>query len=255
MSMRNRIIKKLQLPRAIVTNNHIPKKSFFKNAELTKAEVNLFTSEIEGVYLLGVISPDYSNVPSYQTDEFHYREIYWVYANLRSDKHVHRISKAIHKSLPNPVVLILGVVDEKVAISTAHKRLNKQDNTKVVLEEQSLTHWFHTEPMEEAYANLLDNIKIEHLANENMYEFYEDMNQWIKVEGAIEYTKNLPEKAHRHDVIIQLDNIASLKKERKKFDQEEKETVSFGDKMQLHMQRKKINQKISNTIETLKELC
>jgi len=252
--MRNRIIKNLQLPRAIVTNNHIPKKSFFKNAELTKAEMNLFTSDIEGIYLLSVMSPDYSNVPSYQTDEFHYQEIYWVYANLRSDKHVHRISKAIHKSLPNPVVLIISE-EEKIAISTAHKRLNKQDNTKVVLEEPSLTHWFHIEPMEKAYINLLYNIQIEHLANENMYEFYEDVNQWIKVERAIEYINNLPEKKHRHDVIIQLDNITSLNKERKKFVQEEKETVSFGDKMQLHMQRKKVDQKINNRIEILKELC
>lgn len=254
--MRDFIIQELQLPKDLIVNNHIPKKSFYENAEMTKSQVDLFTSDIEGVYLLAVMTPNQLNIPPYETEEYRYSEVFWIYASLRVTKHMQRIAETIHKSLPNPVVLIIGnKKNQEIALSTAHKRLNKQDDTKVVAEEQNLTHWFSIDPVAGTYDYLLENITVEKLVHKDLFEFYADINKWVKVERVIGYTGSLPEKEHRDDVIDQLNKIEVLEKEHEKLANEENEKISFGDKMQIHIQTKKLEKKIDNIKDTLKELC
>src|SRR5699024_4395341 len=206
--MRDLIIQELELPRAVIVNNHIPKKSFYENAEMTKSEIDLFTSDIEGVYLLAVMTPNHLNVPPCETEEYRYSEVFWIYVNLRDTKHIQRIVEIIHKTIPNPVVLVLSNKHKEIALSTAHKRLNKQDDTKIVTQDQNLTHWFSNNPVERTYDYLLDNITVEKLASKDLFEFYADINKWVKVEQVISYTGTLPEKEHRDNVIDQLNKIA-----------------------------------------------
>lgn len=253
--MRKLLINQLNFPSSTIVNRHIPKKSFFDNANLTSSEINLFTADIEGIYLLSVMKPDQLNVAPYKTDDIFYAEVYWIYVNLRDDINKQRIAAAIHRAFPNPVVIIFSREDQLISISTAHKRLNKLDDTRTVLEEVALTDWFHSESLNKNYAQLLLNITSENLTQENIYQFYDDINKWIKVEPTIKLAGRLPEKPERNTAISILEIIGSLKNKIMELEKEEKNQISFGEKMQVHMKKKKIKIKIKDQIERLKELC
>ncbi|WP_398573487.1 DUF4391 domain-containing protein, partial [Staphylococcus epidermidis] len=66
----------------------------------------MFSSEIEGFYLLSLMNQQSINIPAYITEEIHYTEVIWIYVQLRKTSNSSRIVKSIHRAMPNPIVLI-----------------------------------------------------------------------------------------------------------------------------------------------------
>ena len=65
-----------------------------------------------------------------------------------------KVIKLFHSIFPNPVFLIIGLPDKRLILSTCHKRLNLQDESKVVREQIKSTESFGvTEEIEYGKAN------------------------------------------------------------------------------------------------------
>lgn len=253
--MRELIVKQFAFPKNTVINRHIPKKAFFEHGELTKVEMNLFISDIDGIYLLSVMKPDQLNIAPYKIEDIYYAEVFWVYVHLREEKNVQRILKSIHRLFPNPTVIILGGEQYFISMSTAHKRLHKINQTKVVLEEMLVTDWFQLNHLTDHYSRLLSNLLIDNLTKEDLYQFYDDIHQWIKVEPVISWIGRLPEKHNRLEAVLIVDQIIALKNKIKAINKEEKSKVNFGDKMEIHIKKKQTEHQINKYMKQLKELC
>lgn len=254
-SLREWLIRRLEIPARTVLNRKIPKKAFFTQADLSTAEKELFTSQIEGIYLLSVMNQQSMNIPVYHTDEFHYAEVVWIYVQLRSAQNTNRIVSAIHKSIPNPVALILESLGDGVRLSTCHKRRNKNELTKVVVDQFVITEWFQPRAQDGAYNKLLDALTISKLSFENLYNIYDDVHQWLKCEEVILLEGTIPSAENREKVVNVLRLIQESRKEVERLQQEQKGQLDFGAKMDLHMIIKRLENQVSVQLQQIKELC
>ncbi|KKC55562.1 hypothetical protein OA45_01787 [Bacillus sp. UMTAT18] len=254
--MREWLINRLQIPQRAVLNRKIPKKAFFTQADLSASEKEMFTSQIEGIYLLSVMNQQSMNIPIFQDDEFNYAEVVWIYVELRTDKNINRIIGAVHKSIPNPVVLIMSSSEGHILLSTSHKRLNKNDKTKVVVEQPTITDWFNPNEGSTVYSILLNSLVVSNLSFENLYSIYEDIQQWIKCEEVIRLVGKIPtSKDKREEVINTLNNVQKHFKDVEQLQLEQKGQVDFGEKMELHMKIKRQEQQINLHLQQIRELC
>lgn len=254
--MREWLINRLQIPQRAVLNRKIPKKAFFTQADLSTSEQEMFTSQIEGIYLLSVMNQQSTNIPIYQDDEFNYAEVVWIYVELRTDKNINRIIGAVHKSIPNPVVLIMSSSEGQILLSTSHKRLNKNDKTKVVVEQPIMTDWFYPQEEDTAYYELLNALVVTNLSFENLHSVYDGIHQWIRCEEVIQLLGVIPISSEKCEEAVNI--LSTVQKYRKDVEQlqlEQKGQVDFGAKMDLHMKIKRQEQKINTHLMKIKELC
>jgi hypothetical protein len=254
--MREWFINRLEIPPRTVLNRKIPKKAFFTQTDLSTSEKEMFTSQIEGIYLLSVMNQQSANIPIYQDDEFHYAEVVWIYVELRTAKDINKIIGAVHKSIPNPVVLIMSSSEGQFLLSTCHKRLNKNDNTKVVVEPPTITDWFNPQEDETAYSKLLNALVVSNLSFENLHSIYEDIHQWIRCEELIQLVGTIPNSSDKRDVAVnKLSNVQKHRKEVDQLQQDQKGQLDFGTKMDIHMKIKRKEQQINTQLQKIKELC
>ena len=254
--MREWLINRLKIPLRTVLNRKIPKKAFLTQADLSPVEKELFTAQVEGIYLLSVMNQQSTNIPIYKDDEFHYAEVVWVYVEIRASKNLNKIIGAVHKSIPNPVVLIMGSSDGQILLSTSHKRLNKNDKTKVVADQPTVTEWFNPTEDNTEYSKLLNSLAVSNLSFENLHSTYEDIHQWIKSGEVIQMIGALPSaKDKRNETISILSNVQIQLKEVEQLKLEQKGQIVFGAKMDLHIKLKRLEQQISTELQKIRELC
>lgn len=254
--MREWLINRLQIPQRAVLNRKIPKKAFFTQTDLSTTEKEMFTSDIEGMHLISVMNQQSMNIPSYQDDEFNYSEVVWIHVELRITKNINKIASAIHKAIPNPVVLILSSPEDQIVLSASHKRINKNDKTKVVVEQITMTDWFYPEEEDTPYFKLLNALIVSNLSFENQHSFYDGLYQWIKCEEVIQLVGTLPTSSENCEVVVSiLSNVQKNKKEVEQLKFEQKAQVDFGAKMDLHMKIKRQEEQINTQVQKIKELC
>ncbi|KON87947.1 hypothetical protein AF332_14675 [Sporosarcina globispora] len=254
--MREWLINRLEIPPRTVLNRKIPKKAFFTQADLSTSEKEMFTAQVEGTYLLSVMNQQSTNIPIYQDEEFHYAEVVWIYVELRLTKNINRIIGAVHKSIPNPVVLIIGSSECRVLLSTSHKRLNKNDKTRVVAEQPTITDWFKPMEADTAYSKLLNALVVSNLSFESLHSIYDDIYQWIRCEEMIQLVGAIPTSSDKREEAINiLNNVQKYRKEVEQLQQDQKGQLDFGAKMDLHMKMKIKEQEINSQLQQIKELC
>ncbi|MBO8171488.1 MAG: DUF4391 domain-containing protein [Bacillaceae bacterium] len=254
--MREWVIQQFEIPQRTVLNRKVPKKTFFSQGDLSKKEKELFTSQIEGIYLLSVMNRQSMNISTYQSEVHQYAEVVWIYVQLRTNQHVNRIIHAIHKSIPNPAVLIMESKEKEWLLSTCHKRLNKNDPTKVVLDEPLLTGWFHPKNNNSSYEKLLNALKCSNQSFVDLYKFYDDLNRWLQCSPIIEWIECFPTQDESRDLIIsKLSEVNVRKSQLEELKQKQNHVLDFGIKMELHIEMKQIQANIESLLSELKELC
>jgi hypothetical protein len=216
----------------------------------------MFTSLVEGIYLLSVMNQQSTNIPIHQDDEFHYAEVVWIYVELRTAKNINRIIGAVHKSIPNPVVLIVDSSDGQILLSTSHKRVNKNDKTKVVIEQPTITDWFRPKEEDSAYSKLLNALVVSNLSVENLHSIYEDIHQWVRCEELIRLVGTIPTSSDKREEAVNiLSNVQKLRKEVEQLQQDQKGQLDFSAKMDIHIKIKRQEQQIYTQLQQIKELC
>ncbi|MFC8560226.1 DUF4391 domain-containing protein [Peribacillus frigoritolerans] len=254
--MREWFINRLEIPPRTVLNRKIPKKAFFTQADLSTSEKEMFTSQVEGIYLLSVMNEQSTNIPIYQDADFHYAEVVWIYVELRTVQNINRIIGAVHKSIPNPVVLIMSSTEGKVLLSTSHKRLNKNDKTKVVVEQPIITDWFNPQEDDTPYSKLLNALVVSNLSFDNLHSVYDDIHQWIRCEEVIQLVGTIPTSSEKCKVAVSiLSNVQKHRKEVEQLQHEQKGQLDFGAKMDIYIKIKLQEQQVNEQIQYIKELC
>lgn len=253
--MREWLIEHLKFPQRTVLEKKVPKKAFFTQADLTPSEKDLFTSQIEGIYLLSLMNQQSVNIPAHLTEEIHYAEVIWIYVQLRTSPNAHKIVKAMHRAMPNPIVLIAESPDKQLILSTCHKRLNKNNMTKIVADEPVLTRWFDPLDHSSAYLKLVEAISFPNLSFGNLFTLYDDVHNWLQTEVLITKIGTLPSSPDNLDKINHmLSQIKNDESEINKLQQEQKKQLDFGEKMELHMTIKRLEQQVTLKLEEIKEL-
>lgn len=254
--MRDQLISLLQIPQKTIFNRKIAKKQFHEQGELTATEKELFTTEIESIYLLSICKQDTLNVPKFVNNDRRYEEIYWLLVSFKSMKRFERMINIFHKVMPNPIVVLATDDNENISVSTAHKRLNQNDKTKVVVESVINSPWIHLSDESVAIQRFIERLHFINLSYSNLYDFYDSVTSAIRVSSLIEEIQRYPHiKVSSDELIPLIDSLDDTNRKINQLQQLQKEQLDFGEKIELHMKIKKLEQEENRILIRIKELC
>jgi translation elongation factor EF-1beta len=254
--MRNTIIKRLDIPKSTIINRKIAKQHFFTQGNLTKSEKELFTSEIESIYLLSACNQNRLGVPKFTNDQMRYVEVDWIYVKFRSTVRYQRLIRVMHRTLPNPLVVIAEGEQSNLSFSASHKRLNQNDDSNVVIENIEITPWIDIDNDDEVTGRLIERINFNHLSYANLYYFYDDVHLAIQFSYLIDDLNCYPlADVDRDELKSLLDALQFLNTVIYDLNQLQKEQIEFGKKMELHIKIKQKEQQQNQLHQQIKEMC
>jgi len=158
----------------------ISKNTFYKEDDFSKSNEKLFTNDIDSIYIISALNKNVINIAGYKTEEHNYIEIYYIYVSLKSNKRLSDIKKIIHNIIPNPCIIIFWYWNN-IVISTATKRISKNDKTKQVIEDYYTTHKIDLDYLTDIEKEFLEDIKLTNNSFENFKRFYIDFSNKILI--------------------------------------------------------------------------
>ena len=249
--MREQFLQQIEMPVSAKIIRNLPKKVFYEQADFSKAERELFTSDVESIYLIGAMNQQTMQIAEIKSEEYVYAEIDWIYVKLRAHKQARKITQLLHKSLPNPLVCIIESHQGKWQLSAAHKRLNKNSASKTIVEEVKTTDWMNLDDLQE-YDKLLEALKSKCYPQTNLFDVYDHIFKSVHHAETIELIgKYVPNNTNSTEYLAEIQQIQTSIDE---LAAKQKSSIDFAEKMQLHMQIKKKEQKMESFKKLLEEM-
>jgi len=178
-----------------------------------------------------------------------YIEVAYIHVALESKAHFKKIAEIIHR-IPYPVVLMMTYHDE-LCISTAPKRINQADTSKLTVEEYLYSGWIDLSSPTTEQKAFLESMQLKQLSFENFYTFYQDISHRIvalqaSLLGGVFSTEQTSSQKQILDQINPLqEQVRALKSRITKESQ-------FNVKVRLNMQIKSIEEEINVLKEGLR---
>lgn len=224
----------------------ITKKLFYQQSNFSKDDEKNFTQNVDKMEMAYVLDTRNINIDSFKDDEYLYTAIGYMRVSLKQDDKLDRICKIINNNIPSPIVIIFEF-ENKIAISTAIKRLSKSDNSKIVVGEIHTTAWIDLTKLEDSNKKFLDSIKLSRLTYSNFYEFYRMIDdriytfQNIEVVGDYEVTDD---KIKIEETKVIIEKINNYNDELEKIVKKIKKETQFNKKMKLNVEATNIKEEI-----------
>jgi hypothetical protein len=131
------LIAALDLPASARVDQRVPKKVLLENGAPTAADRKAINEGVDEFKWIAALKPTTIGVPSYADEVRDYLEIAVLQLTTRPEARDQRLASLVHRSVPYPVLLVLG--DERqLVISTAHKRRSLGETGKTVLDDDGV---------------------------------------------------------------------------------------------------------------------
>lgn len=243
----------LDLPQKSVLNKKMPKNQFQKVIE--KKDFDILTSDVESIYIYSVLNKATTNIMPLQNDDYNISEIMVLNIELRNKNNVKNIRRIFHDAIPNPVILVLSYEDS-VDLSLAMKRLNKQDNMKVVMDEICSSDFINLKNLKDYEGKFLELIKITNQPQINLYELYKGIQSHIVATKLFGYVESyIYDSSSIECVLEMIEKCEVIDKEIQGYDKNRKAESNFGRQMEWHVKIKKAEKKLESIKQKMKELC
>lgn len=170
--MMQAIIDALAIPDSCLLDKPVFKKMFLDHAELDATDRKALSEDVSRIRWLYTLKPDTINISPYQDSEREFLEIAVLAISLSSPARVRRIASLMHRAIPYPLILIFED-GKRACISTAGKRINQADKSKLVIDDRWLTDWMDVSAPTEAQRGFLESLAFTKLPSTNFYALYE----------------------------------------------------------------------------------
>ena len=224
----------------------ITKKAFYMQGNLSKDEENIFTDYIDKIEISYVLTPRNININTFIDEEHIYTEVGYFKVYLKVDDKVDKISKIIQSNIPSPVVLIFEH-DNNICLSTAMKRINKNDKSKVIIEDINITDWIDMKNINDNSYKFLESISLDNLEFTDFYDFYRLIDDKvytfknINIIGTYEINND---KNKVEDTKAIIEKINAYNEELKKIVAKIKKESQFNKKMKLNIEANNMKKEI-----------
>ncbi|MGG5254758.1 DUF4391 domain-containing protein [Neobacillus sp. SM06] len=232
-------------------NKKLDKKIFYDYAVLNKKEKDVITKYIERMELTYLLTPSTINIQPFINDDFHYEGVMYITVRMReeaTEKQVAVIEEVIHGALPNPVIIVFHL-NEEILVSTCMKRLNKVNQSNVVLIESHRTAWISLHDLENTLIHdFIQSIHLTKVNFSNFFEFYKEIDlavqayQHMDIVGSFRVVKDDRKREQQQIVIGKINEteqeIAKLKKAMKK-------ETQFNKKVEYNVKIQQLSNKIT----------
>jgi len=234
-------IKSLEIPEVCLLNKRLFKKDFYMLAKLGRVAQEQFSKAVQSITWTHTLKKETINIPPFVTEELEYIEVAYIHVALQDKKHYKKVAEVIH-AIPYPVVLWM-THGNTLLLSTASKRINQSDKSKLTIEEYLYSGWIGLpEASSEAMA-FLESLQTKKLSFENFYKFYADIGKCIVAYEAtglgVEFST--ADTSQKKPI---LDKINKLKEQMVSLRNAIKKESQFNAKVRLNMQVKELTRQI-----------
>ena len=237
-------LQSLGIPELCQLNQKLFKKQFHELAKLNRASKEQFSKEVASIVWTHTLKKSTMNIPPLVTESLEYIEVAYIHVALESKAHFKKIAEVIHR------IPYMMTHHNELCISTALKRINQADISKLTVEEYLYSGWIDLGSPTSEQKAFLESMQIKQLSFENFYAFYQDIAHRIVALKASSFggafsTEQASQKKQILDKMKPLqEQIVSLKNSIKKESQ-------FNAKVRLNMQVKAIESEIEKLKESL----
>ncbi|NCS98861.1 DUF4391 domain-containing protein [Candidatus Parcubacteria bacterium] len=246
--MEDKIIKIFNLEKEVVQNRKI-KSIFYEHEKFNAEKKRLFDDAVENIKLVGLFNDDTINIPKYKDEEFLYEEIYLIHIELKDKKQYTRVVSVIHEFIENPVILVLSY-EKEIQLSGSITRINKKTQEKGITEDLFQTPWISIDDESVKY---LDTKKYSYESLKKFYEEYLRVMLCFNLVEIIGEFKYVPKYAIL-DLRVIIEKYALLKAQIDSLKQNQKQSVGFGDKVEIQEKIIKLQKELEIIKQQVKEL-
>jgi len=200
----------MNLPASCKLGKRVFKKLFHENADLSVADRNTFTEDIDNVIWQYTLKPDTLPVKPYTDAQREYTEIAMLEVILKTQRRTGRIAEIIHRAIPYPVFLVFtynnpGRETTMAIVSLAHKRFSQAEMNAIVSEEIIMSEWINLSEPSGLQQTFLDSLNLSKILHTHFYQLY---NEWYECVMAL--------NCSRLTGTFSVKNGAELREQRKK---------------------------------------
>ena len=240
--MKKTLLDKLHIPSSCKINRKLFKKQFIENFSLSAVEKKIISEDVENITLEYLLNKDNINIVAFNDEENDYSEIAFIRVELLSNKRVKKLSNII-QNIPYPLIVVFAD-ENKICINISPKRINKNDSSKLVVQESYFTEWIDLDNSSEIEQDFLESLEITNHLFTNFYVFYNSYLNKLIAFNASQYTGSLEQSEETREVLREIQAVelsvvnivAKIKKE-----------TDIRDKVNLNIELKKLNEKLENT--------
>jgi hypothetical protein len=247
--------EQLSLPAKSIVDKRIPKKMFYEKTELSKQEIKVFTDLIESVRLVSILNKDSINIDKNVTEDYSYTDIAVICADISDISKSDRVTKIIHESVPNPLLLVLRS-ESHFIISAATKRLLRIEKDITAIEECVSSTIMDMSVFMAADLAFLDSMKMTLIPGNDVYQFYIELVNRIFLTRIVELIGYYPRVFNRMSEVRQLwAETDHVKQELRILQNRKDKETQFGEKMNLYIKIKRLEMNLELLLDQLKEVC
>lgn len=233
------IFDTLSIPLTCKINRKLFKKQFIGNFSLNANEKNILSSDIESITLEYILNKDKINITPFTNEENDYSEVAFISVELLETKKLKQIINII-QYIPYPLIVVFSY-ENSICINISPKRINKNDNTKLVVEENFISNWINLDKISKIETEFLKSLEIQNQPFTNFFEFYNSYLNKLIAFNASEYSGSLEVS---EDARERLREIQGLEAKSKEVIVKIKKETNIRDKVNLNIELKKLSEKI-----------
>lgn len=250
------------IPDSALISQNIPKKVIFEEAELKKADRDIFTKYIKKIIFSYQLNEDSLRLKPYLDEERKYYEIEFINLILKEenftkleengfkeDNKLNRIADILFRFIPNPMVLSFEINNE-INLFVSHIKDSLADSEKITLDDVISTGWINFSSLSEFDEKLFEDLKLDNLNFNNAYTFYDDIiSAILKYNGSKE--AGVEVNAENDEILEIMAQIEKIGKKIEKLKREIKKVSNFNEKMDINIQIHTLKEEKSKLQEEL----
>lgn len=240
------IFEYMNIPDSCKVGNTIFKKLFYENVSMSSKDKDLFKDCVEKIVWEYSIKPETLNIPIYKDETREYDEIAIITVEINDKTKSNKIAEIIQKTIPYPIVLVLGHEDN-VMLNVTHKSTNQVDSSRNTLDELLYTDWISKGEFAEIDDHFVKRLDVREYSFVNLYNFYNDISVLVQLQIASQFKENI--LSRKNIDVIQTKEITNkiimLERKIHALRNDLKKEKHFNRKMKINIDIKQVEKKIS----------
>ena len=203
--MTQNILETLSIPLTCKIGRKLFKKQFIENFSLGVNEKKILTSDIESITLEYLLNKDKINIAPFTDSDNDYSEIAFIRVELLESKRVKQLSNII-QYIPYPLIVVFEF-QNSVCMNISPKRINKNDSSKLVVEESFFTDWIDMSNPSKLELDFIASLKVQNHPFTNFFAFYKSYLDKLIAFNSSKYSGNLASSENAREVLREIQEV------------------------------------------------
>lgn len=241
------LFNSLSIPQRSFIGKKLDKKEFVENFSLNINERKVLSQDIERITLEYLLNKDTINISPFTDADKDFSEIAIIKVKINNQDKLKTVNNIIQE-IPYPLI-VFYVYENQFSLCISPKRINKVDNSKLVVDEIHFSKWLDLNKLNEIDKMFLDNLNINKHPFTDFLAFYESYIDTLISFNASKYTGTL---SISKDTRMILESIQILESNINELKNRIKKETHFNDKVNMNIELKKMNDNLKELKGNLK---